>query len=226
MNLVNIEKILGYEFADSQILIKALTHPSMHRKSKKIHMTFEKLEFLGDRVLGLCLSTILYKKYTNEDEAIFAIRLAHLASTSSLVDVAKSSKLINEFYLPHDEIEHGASSVADMVEATLAAVFLDGGLDAAINVVNKLFGKKLSQDINREKDAKSKLQEYSQGINVGLPIYSVQNINGPQHDITFTIKVEVGKLSAVGIGKNKKMAEQDAAKNLLLEIDKCKKNVT
>lgn len=226
MNLANIEKILGYTFNDSQILTKALTHPSMHRKSKKIHMTFEKLEFLGDRVLGLSLSAILYNKYPKEDEATMAIRLAHLASTSSLVDVAKSSKLIHEFYLPHEEIEHGASSVADMIEATLAAVFLDGGLDPAIKVVNRLFGKKICQDVNKEKDCKSKLQEYSQGVGEGLPIYTVQNINGPQHDITFTIKAEVGKISATGIGKNKKMAEQDAAKNLLMEIDKCKKNVT
>lgn len=218
MSVSNIERIIGYEFNDHDILFAAVVDKSSGRYSKQNRIKFEKLEFLGDRVLGLCLSTLLYKNLQKETEKNYAVRIAHLASTVSLIDIAKKTGLVKHFNLPLAEIESSASSIADTVEAILAAVYLDGGLDNALSVTQTLFGKDFLRPINKQKDYKSRLQEYAQKYGYGLPVYKVESETGLAHEVIFTVSATVNEVSAFGSGKNKKNAEQDAAMHLLKEL--------
>ena len=213
-----LEKILEYKFQNENLLRDAITHPSVFRYSRKVHMVFERMEFLGDRVLGLCIATLLYKHLKGEDEKDFATRLAYTASTASLIKIANKTGLLQHFQLPEEEKQSGASSIADMVEATLASVYLDGGLDAALKVVQHLFGEELYQKYNKEKDPKSALQEYSQKFGFGLPVYTVVESHGLQHNLSFTMEVQVNGAIGRGTGKNKREAEQNAAKELLKKV--------
>lgn len=223
MNCKQVEKIIGYAFCNPKLLENAITHPGLFRHPGRVRSTFEKLEFLGDRVLGLCLAAILYKHFRGETEGNLATRIAHLASTVSLIQVAKNTGLIDHFGLAKDDVRNEASSIADMVESLLAAVFLDSNLETAMQVVKRVFGNMINQDVNKRKDSKSSLQEYSQKNKLGLPVYMFIEQDGDQRSAVFKIKVSVGNNSEIGIGKNKKEAEQHAAEKLLLELNNGKK---
>ena len=216
----DIEDILGYAFENSRLLHDALTHPSRFRHSHKVHRTFERLEFLGDRVLGLCIATLLFEHLKGEDEKDFATRLAYSASTASLIKLANRTGLIKYFGLTEEEKQSGASSIADMVEATLAAIYLDSNFETTLGVVQRLFGKELYTQHTKDKDSKSALQEYSQKFGFGLPVYTVVESHGLQHNLSFTVEVQVNGTVGRGEGKNKREAEQNAAKALLARVAK------
>lgn len=213
-----LENILGYEFENIDLLFAATTHPSVFRRSRRVHLAFERLEFLGDRVLGLCIATLLYSHLKGEDEGDFATRIAYLASTASLIKMAHKTGILKHFGLSKDEKNTNASSIADMVEATLAAVYLDSNFETALRVIQKLFGDELYQTQVKKKDPKSALQEYSQKLGYGLPIYNVVDSQGLQHNLTFKVKVQVKDEIGYGTGKNKREAEQEAARELLKKV--------
>lgn len=219
MSCSDIEKCLEYRFSDISLLEDAISYHRSFKGLSARHMKFEKLEFLGDRVLGLCVASILYEDFTKENEANFATRLANVASTKSLINVAKKHDLLKYFALRKQEKIHKSSSIADMMEAMLAAVFLDGGFENAKKVVAKLFGDEIHAASNIVKDNKTKLQEYSQRHKYGLPVYEVISEVGPQHNLSFSIRVSVNGMEALGKGHSKRAAEQDAARKLLLEIE-------
>ncbi len=223
MNCSDIEKCLGYNFSNISILEDAISYHRSFRGLREKHTKFEKLEFLGDRVLGLCVASILYEDFKNEDESKFATRLANVVSTASLISIAKKHKLLQYFALRKKEKIHKASSIADMMEAMLAAVFLDGGFESAKNVVVRLFGDEIHSATNIVKDNKTKLQEYSQKYQYGLPKYDLVSTSGLQHNLSFLIRVSVNGMNALGKGRNKREAEQEAARKLLLEIKSDKK---
>lgn len=217
MSLENIEKILGYKFEDKAILSKAVSHTSkLAKKRARVH--FEKMEFLGDRVLGLCVASLMYRILKREDEGDFARRLAKITSTESLIETANEYGFIEnfDFKFPEDVFtrKHNAA-IADMMEAVFAAVYLDGGLDSAMKVVSKFFLHKLSQPCVKEKDKKSELQEYAQKNMKVSPVYIIKDISGPAHNPNFVIQVKVLKHTTEGFGHNKKAAEQEAARNML-----------
>ena len=214
-----LENLLRYKFKNPELLRDAITHPSVCRRSRKVHLTFERLEFVGDRVLGLCIATLLYEHLKGEDEGAFATRLAYLASTASLIKVAHQTGLLDYFKLSSDEKASDASSIADMVEATLAAIYLDSNFETTLKVVQQLFGNELYKKCMKAKDSKSALQEYSQKFGFGLPVYKVMNTQGLQHNLTFEVQVQVNDKFGRGTGKNKREAEQEAAKDLLKKVN-------
>ncbi len=222
MKLENVENILGYRFDDKNILLRAISHTSKLPK-RRARVNFEKMEFLGDRVLGLCVATLMYQNLKKEDEADFARRLANITSTESLIDTANKYGLIENFDFKASEdsfTKKHNSAIADMMEAVFAAVYLDGGLCCAMNVISKLFSRKLSQAYVKEKDKKSELQEYAQKELKSSPIYTVKDISGPAHKPHFVVYVRVNDYKTEGAGNSKKEAEQEAAKNMLILLKK------
>lgn len=212
----NIEDILDYHFKDTERIKIATTHPGTRQTTSS--NKFEKLEFLGDRVLGLSLSDFLYKRFPQESEGELAIRIATLAGTDFLIDLAKKTKLINCFAMPKDfyvSSHKNSSSIADMVEAVFGAVFLDSDFKTAQNTVLKLYGDDVEKVIYKQKDAKTRLQEAVQARSMELPTYRLVKMVGEVHNPIFEMEVSACGKSAVGQGNSKRAAEHDAAESLL-----------
>lgn len=219
-NIGNIEQILGYNFKNTERIEIAITHPGTHQavSSKK----FEKLEFLGDRVLGLSLSDFLYRRFPNESEGELAVRIATLAGTDFLIELAKKTKLIECFKVPKDfyiSSHKNSSSIADMVEAVFGAVFLDSDFKTAQNVVLGLYKDDVEKIIYKQKDAKTRLQEAVQACSPELPTYRLVKTVGEVHNPIFEMEVSACGKSAIGQGSSKRTAEHDAAEHLLKILD-------
>ncbi|WP_052045812.1 ribonuclease III [Candidatus Paracaedibacter symbiosus] len=209
---------LNYQFQDKKLLEMALLHPSL--KKKRRSFDFERLEFLGDRILGLVIAEQLFIYFGQESEGDLAKRLAVLVSRDACLAVARTLKF-DEIY---DALgaEEGAKStiLADAMEAVIGAVYLDGGLDAAKTVIHKLWQPKIKSTKKPPKDHKSALQEWSQKLGYGVPEYTVIEMSGPAHAPHFVMQVKVQNLEAQATGASKRVAEQEAAKILLEKVSK------
>ena len=219
-SISSIENLLGYKFKNEEFLQIAITHPGAKRNisSKK----FEKLEFLGDRVLGLSLSDFLYRRFPEETEGELAVRIATLAGTDFLIELAKKTKIIEHFKIPKDfyvSSHKNSSSIADMVEAIFGAIFLDSDFKSAQDIVLKAYKNDIDKVIYKEKDSKTKLQEITQARTSQLPVYRLLKTVGEVHNPIFEIEVSACKKTAIGQGNSKKMAEHDAAEKLLKVLD-------
>ncbi|MEJ5347558.1 MAG: ribonuclease III [Desulfosoma sp.] len=227
-SLYHLEKLLGYQFRSVETLHQALVHRSYaHEKANSGMEDNERLEFLGDAVLSLTISHMLWMRFPEADEGSLSRMRASLVNEGSLAAIATDLGLGNLIRLGKGEEVSGGrtkpSILADAVEALLGAVYLDGGLDAAFEVVRRFFQEKLEQVTAEEdplrrldKDYKTQLQELTQAQKRLVPQYDVEREEGPDHDKVFYVTVTVeGKLLARGVGKSKKAAEQDAARKAL-----------
>jgi len=213
-------RAIGYTFNDRSILEVALTHRSVGSHNN------ERLEFLGDAILGFVIADYLYRTFTSASEGELSRLRSTLVKGESLAEIAKGLELGSYLNLGIGELKSGgqsrASILADSLEAVLAAIYLDGGYEAAKSVILALFSRRLkSLDIDSQrKDPKTRLQEYLQAQKIPLAIYSVIGIEGEQHDQHFTVLCRVDKLEkeTKGTGGSRKQAEQDAAKSLLKQI--------
>lgn len=215
-NISSIENLLGYKFKNKEFLQIAITHPGANRNISS--RRFEKLEFLGDRVLGLSLSDFLYRRFPEETEGELAVRIATLAGTDFLIELAKKTKIIEYFKIPKDfyiSSHKNSSSIADMFEAVLGAIFLDSDFKSAQNIVLKIYKDDIEKVIYKEKDPKTKLQEVTQAYTSQLPVYRMLKTVGEAHNPIFEIEVSACEKTAVGQGNSKRMAEHDAAEKLL-----------
>lgn len=216
--LNEVTKNLGYQFQDIRLLEMALLHPSL--KKKRQSFDFERLEFLGDRILGLIIAEQLFICFGKESEGDLAKRLAVLVSRESCLVVARELKL-GEVYdkLGAEESAKG-TILADAMEAVIGAVYLDGGLDVAKKLVGRLWQAKIKSTKKPPKDHKSSLQEWSQKQGYGVPEYTVLEMSGPAHAPNFVIEVKIHNLTAQATGSSKRIAEQEAAKILLEKVSK------
>ena len=210
----HLQKALGYTFKDPAHLRLALTHPSTKLPDN------QRLEFLGDAVLEFCVSDMLYHKYGKLHEGELTARRAALVCERTLSAIARSLDLGRCLIMGHGEEQTGgrekASILADAVEAVLAAIYVDGGYEAARDVIRMLFDEDEALIAWRGHDDKSALQEYTQAHGLELPSYAIIAQEGPDHNRKFTAQVSVmGKAVATGIGNSKKAAEQAAAKAAL-----------
>ncbi len=212
--LDEIEAALGYRFADRALLEEALTHASAARGSRRT--SFERLEFLGDRVIGLGLAALLVKAYPEEAPGDLARRHARLAGHETLVSVGRALGLSN-----HLRIEKGLdrgslppSMIEDCCEAVIGAVYRDGGHDAAMAVVAAFWEPLVGGRPPR--DAKTALQEWAQARALPRPSYSLLATEGPAHAPVFTVEARVeGLAPARARANSKRAAEQGAAQGLL-----------
>ncbi|MDR1375399.1 MAG: ribonuclease III [Holosporaceae bacterium] len=216
-----LENILDYKFKSLQLISTAIFHPSLGKANKISIRNFEHLEFLGDRVLGLAISSILYKKFPQDSEGSLAIRMATLAGTDFIINLCKKKKIIDCFSIPKDFFiskDRNSSAIADMMEAVLGSIFLDSNFETTSAVVAKLWGKSITQLEHKKKDFKTQLQEIMQSARKELPIYGLIEMIGKPHDPTFKIEVKAAGLATTGIGNSKKSAEYDAAEKMLKKL--------
>lgn len=202
---------LNYNFNDKKLLELALTQSGVDSKHNN-----ERLEFIGDRVLGLSVAALLYDMYPDEAEGGLARRHALLVSTETLAHVATTIGL--EKHVRHGHMTSGKINhiLANAMEAVLGAIFLDSGFESARKVIVDIWTDLAAAEIVAPKDAKTALQELVQKKDSGaLPVYSFQEPKGASHNPEFTVTVSALGKSATGKGSSKKTASLDAASNLL-----------
>lgn len=215
-----LQTLLGYSFADSQLLQRALTHRSMGAQHN------ERLEFLGDAVLDMVVSQLLYRRFAALPEGDLSRIRAALVCGSYLQGVALRLGLDSMLKLGTGERKsggrHRASNLANALEAVLGAVYLDGGYDNAERVVLKLFADVdwSAVDTLDQRDAKTRLQEWLQARQMRLPVYELLSAVGPEHQLTFTISCQVPDLQLLsqGQGNSKRQAQQQAAASMLRQL--------
>ncbi|MCW8916760.1 MAG: ribonuclease III [Magnetovibrio sp.] len=217
-----LQDILGHSFTDEALLVQALRHAST--TDQRTHSN-ERLEFLGDRVLGLSMAEMLYAQFPDEEEGELARRFAGLTSRDTLARVADGIGLMDYAHTQAVDAETSARShasvVADTMEAVLGALYLDAGLDVAAAFIQGHWGELVDEDISPPKDAKTGLQEWAQARALGLPKYTIVSREGPDHAPVFTIRADVKNYgSKEGTGSSRRLAEQDAATQLLAELEK------
>ena len=216
------EAILGHRFARPALLREALTHRSAAaaaRPGKKGAGSNERLEFVGDRVLGLLMAEWLAERFPHEQEGALGRRLAHLVSQPVLAAIAEHAGLPAVLDVAPGESRAGvrrrATVLADATEATLGALYFDGGLPAARRFVRRAWETAMTDQAEPPKDAKTALQEWAQGRGLPLPHYQVAAREGPSHAPQFTISVTVASQTGTGTAGSKRAAEQEAAQALL-----------
>lgn len=223
IQLDKAETDLNISFEDRELLFRSLVHDSFVYENDEIKRSNERLEFLGDSVLGLVISHLLYLKYPHWDEGELALFKSNLVSSDSLGKRARDIDLGTYLFLGRGEETSGGrdrtSILSDAMEALIGAIYLDRGFEVARNFIEKLFEGYIDID-SPIKDYKSNLQEFSQRYYKKLPNYNVINELGPPHKRIFQVRVEVGEhYSGEGEGSSKKEAEQSAAYNLLNKIE-------
>jgi ribonuclease-3 len=218
-----LEIILEYRFSCPELLVLALTHSSMAKSRADRDQTNQRLEFLGDRVLGLTVAEMVYEAFPEEEEGAMARRHTALVRKETLARVAVELKLSQFLMIAPAEEESGAREnsalLADTCEAVIAALFLDGGLETAGVFIRRYWMDLMAKDLNPPKDAKTTLQEYAQSCGKKLPNYREISREGPPHDPIFTIEVSIEDKEPVnGTGRSKRHAEQIAAAAMLAPL--------
>ena len=219
-SLDDLQQRLGHRFGDPALLHTALTHRSFGADHN------ERLEFLGDAVLGLAMSALLYQRFAASDEGDLSRVRARLVRQDSLHQVALQLELPRCLRLGEGEARSGgaqrASILADALEALVGAVYLDAGFPAALAVVQRLFAQALAaSDLQAAaKDPKTELQEWLQGRRMALPVYAIVETRGHAHQQVFVVRCSVDALgvSAQGEGSSRRAAEQEAARAVLATL--------
>ncbi|MGB5091804.1 MAG: ribonuclease III [Parvibaculum sp.] len=227
-DLVAFQKLLGHDFTDGLLLQRALTHSSAADGQRGL-ATNERLEFLGDRVLGLVIAEWLSEDYPAAAEGELAIRLNALVRKEACAEVAARIGLGPLVHLGPGEEKAGGREkpaiLADACEALIAALYLDGGLEAAARFIRAQWSFAVSRPAPRLIDAKTALQEWSQSHGKGVPSYMMRERTGPDHAPVFQVEVRVsGMKGALGEGISKRLAEQAAAKAMLIALQEWSEN--
>lgn len=198
---------------DQKLLDKALQLSSGGKRP-----TYERLEFLGDRVIGLVVAEMLYRKFPKEEEGAMAKRFVALTREETLADIARIIGLPDLIKTSENALRQNNSVLSDVCEAVMAALYLDKGLNAVQDFMTPLWKPIIDTEIQIPQDAKSELQEFCQKKFKGLPSYSLIERKGPDHSPLFTVQVQIQTRKALGVGSSKKLAEQNAAEILLKSL--------
>lgn len=220
--LYAVEERLGYEFSDRSLLLTALTHPSLGPKN------YQRLEFLGDAVLQMAVSAYLFEHRPDVSEGQLSRHRAAIVCEESLSEISRTYGLPEHVRMSVGEVRTGGrdkpSIQADVLEAVLAAVCLDGGYDLAFELVYKMLGRKLDSPQRQVEDAKTALQELLQKDGGHAPVYQLIRSSGPPHAPVFEMSAvlddrEIGR----GTGRSKQLAQQSAALEALRRLQGEKK---
>ena len=213
-HITKAEECISYQFKDKGLLQLALTHSSLSDAN------YERLEFLGDRVLGIIIAEDIYKRFETEQEGSLARRLSALVRKETLAEISVESGL-SQFVIVSEHEKIGAvyeneSVFADVVESVLGALYLDGGLDVCRTYIETNWGARLQTLAKPVADPKTALQEWLQGRGMSVPHYVVIEKNGPDHAPEFTIEVQIEGVPHISaMGNSKREAEKKAAKKML-----------
>ena len=214
----NFEKKINFTFKEKENLFNALIHPSFikdkNSKNIKYQSHFERLEFLGDRVLGLCISNLIYKKFKNLNEGYLTKKLSYLVRKDFLYKIAIELCIdeILKYSFKKDNIKMNISILSDAVESLIGAIFIDSGYLASLNFIKKTWGPYLDIEESIEPDSKTNLQERQQQKFKLLPKYSLIEKKGPSHLPIFTVSLKLKDLKLIiASGSSKREAEKNAA---------------
>jgi ribonuclease-3 len=215
-----LELRIGYRFVDPALLREALTHSSAAGRGRRPARSNERLEFLGDRVLGLVIADLLIRRFPDDGEGALTRRHAALVQGRTLAELALEIGLGDSLVLARGEDDAGGrrkpATLANGLEALIGAIFLDGGLGPAGSFVTRYFDRRLRAMRGPPQDPKTALQEWAQGRGLGLPGYRVVEVAGPAHEPRFEVSVRVGDLPpASAVAGSKRAAELAAAAQLL-----------
>ncbi len=215
---VEIEAIIDYTFKNKQLLLQALTHKSYTNEHTEYVLHNERLEFLGDAVLELAISDLVFKKFPDIPEGGLTRIRAEVVSEKGLSVIARHLQIGSELRLGKGELKSGGSEkpslLADALEALLGAIYCDAGFEVVCQVIERVFSEIIekSAKIRYGSDYKTCLQERLQALYGGLPEYLLAQVSGPDHERIFSMEVYFsGKLIGKGSGSSKKNAEQKAA---------------
>ena len=217
-SIKEFEEIIKYSFKNKDLLHKALTHKSFNN-----NINNEKLEFLGDRVLGLIISKELLDKYPNEKEGIIDKKFANLVNKKTCTEIAKKIGLKKFLYLgsTHKNLERSSNKiVSDSLEAIVGAIYIDGGIKSSEKFILSFWESYIVRSTETPIDSKTKLQEYSLKKYKKLPKYTFFKTTGPHHNPLFKTEVEItGSKKIIGQGSSKKNAQQNAAAKLIKALN-------
>jgi ribonuclease-3 len=216
-----LETRIGYRFANPALLDHALTHVSALSGARSRAGSYQRLEFLGDHVLGLTISDMLFRAFPKADEGEMSRRLADLVRKEACADVARAVELGAVIRLGASEVNAGGRSrtaiLADVCEAVIGAVFVDGGYAAAAALIERLWDERMRTPARPLRDSKTVLQEWAQARGLPTPNYREVERKGPDHSPEFRVTVELPHLApAEGLGRSKRAAEQAAAAAMLV----------
>lgn len=215
-----LEARIGYRFKDLSLIDCALTHISAMSGPRNPVGSYQRLEFLGDHVLGLAVSDMLFKGFPKANEGELSRRLADLVRKETCADVARAIDLGPAIKLGTSEAKAGGRErvaiLGDVCEALIGAVHLDGGYPEAAALIERLWTERMRKSERPSRDAKTVLQEWAQARGLPTPVYREIGRTGPHHDPEFRIAVELsGRAPAEGLGRSKRVAEQAAAAAML-----------
>lgn len=216
----SLEERIGYRFTDAALLDSALSHISALKGVRNRAGSYQRLEFLGDHVLGLVISDMLFRAFPKADEGELSRRLADLVRKETCAEIARTIELGPAIRLGASEANAGGRTrpaiLADVCEALIGAVYLDGGFAAAAALVGKLWEVRMRTKAPPLRDPKTVLQEWAQARGMPTPVYREIARSGPDHDPEFRVAVQLPKLApAEGSGRSKRAAEQAAAAALM-----------
>lgn len=209
--LTKLEERIGHRFADPALLKMALTHASTGAK-----FNYERLEFLGDRVLGLAVSGLLYARFPGESEGDLALRLAALVQGSFLAEIAREIDLGAYIDLSPSEAQAGGAAkeniLSDVFEALIGALYLDGGFEKCQDFITAVWTDRLYSAARPPQHPKTRLQEWAQGAKLPLPAYEIIGQSGPDHAPVFEVELSVeGYPPVAAQGRSRQIAEREAA---------------
>lgn len=218
--LDELEQKISHSFKDKSLIKTALTH-----SSKAAENNYERLEFLGDRVLGLVVAQILFERFSDETEGGLAKRLAVLVQGETLAEIANSFDLGSYIIFSDAERDAGGALneniLSDVFEAMIGALYLDAGFEKCRHLIEKFWGERFEQMRTPPQHPKTGVQEWAQGNGLPLPVYKIVGQQGPDHAPVFEIKLSVkGYPDAIAKGRSRQVAESEAARLFLEQIQK------
>lgn len=215
-NIERLEAILKHKFKKPELLHKALVHSSVNPHADQ---NYERLEFLGDRVLGVSIASLLYRIFSHEPEGNLSQRFTGLVCRETVAQVGRTLHLGDFMIVGNEDIRENESVLCDVCEAVIGAIYIDAGVEGAINFVNNHWRELIDRNVAPPKDSKTLLQETAHVKNLGQPVYRLIGRSGSEHEPVFEIAVSMeGAGEVVGHGRNKKAAEFDAAAKMLEQI--------
>lgn len=213
-----LEEILGYHFKNRKLLKQALTHSSC---SGNVSQNYERLEFLGDRVLGVAMAHLLYNLFPEDKEGDLSPRHTRLVRKETVAQVALDLHLNEYIRAGQKDLCFNENVLCDVAEAVIGAICIEAGFETAIEFVDRHWKHLINIGSNPQKDSKSILQELSHQFKAGNPVYTLLKKEGSEHEPVFYIEVSIPEFGkAEGMGKNKKIAEQAAASQLIAILEK------
>lgn len=208
-----LQDILQYKFNNERLLHQALTHSSMTGNE---HRNYERLEFLGDRVLGMTMAHLLYKMFPHDREGVLAQRHVKLVCAEMVAEVARRLHLDKYIITKEKETAQSVNVLCDVGEAVIGAIYIDSNIEEAIAFVERNWRDMIDVDMGAQKDYKTRLQEKFHSMRLPSPVYEVVEKSGSEHLPVWRVKVALDEQTyAFGEGHNKKTAEQQAAAKLL-----------